>query len=118
MLLPETVSLSIETRPLTQKTYLTSVFVTSKHSVAVVVIFLVREIIIRDYSWETPAFEAVLHRVWVARVGFETCESVVLQVHSVQYIKIPYYPLSKFSTCYQRRWFWQEKQQQNRVKGD
>jgi len=47
-LLPETVSLSIETRPLTQKTYFISVSVFPKYRVAIVVIFLIREIIIRD----------------------------------------------------------------------
>lgn len=48
MLLPETVSQSVETRPLTQKIHLTSVSVMPQHSVAIVVIFLIREIIIRD----------------------------------------------------------------------
>lgn len=38
-----------EYRPLTQKTYITSGSVTPKQSVAIVVIFLLREIIIRDW---------------------------------------------------------------------
>lgn len=47
-LLPETLSLSKEARPLTQKTCLSSVYVSPEHSVATVVIFLLMEIIIRD----------------------------------------------------------------------
>lgn len=47
-LLPETVFASIEIRPLTQKTYLTSVSLSPKHSVAIVITLLIREIIITD----------------------------------------------------------------------